>query len=114
MTISKTLESRPTIHSTTSMKSGPTTRLRGLAINLNMYEAAEVMTNKHFEEFSMPDFEKVYLSESMAPLADRSPLGVKEFLVDDHRGAVSETPVLTMDGTEFYLSIKGIGSTTKP
>jgi len=85
-----------------------------LAINLNMYEAAEVMTNKHFEEFSMPDFEKVYLSESMAPLADRSPLGVKEFLVDDHRGAVSETPVLTMDGTEFYLSIKGIGSTTNP
>jgi len=89
-------------------------RLRGLPINLNMYETAEVMTNKHFKEFSMPDFEKVYLSESMAPLADSPSIGVKEFLVDDHRGAVSDTPVLTMDGTEFYLSVKGIGSTTNP
>ncbi len=114
MTISKTLESRPTIHSTTSTDSGPTMRLRGLPINLNMYEAAEVMTNKHFKEFSMPDFEKVYLSESMAPLAVSPSIGVKEFLVDDHRGAVSDTPVLTMDGTEFYLSVKGIGSTTNP
>src|SRR5260370_6563885 len=114
MTISKTLESRPTIHSTTCTDSGPTMRLRGLPINLNMYEAAEVMTNKHFKEFSMPDFEKVYLSESMAPLADSPSIGVKEFLVDDHRGAVSDTPVLTMDGTELYLSVKGIGSTTNP
>jgi hypothetical protein len=95
------------------MKSG-VLRLRGLPINLNMYGAAEVMTNKHFKEFSMPDFEKVYLSESMAPLADSPSIGVKEFLVDDHRGAVSDTPVLTMDGTEFYLSVKGIGSTTNP
>ncbi|HVH15862.1 MAG TPA: hypothetical protein VNA15_09125 [Candidatus Angelobacter sp.] len=114
MTISKTLESRPTIHSTTSMKSGPTIRLRGLPINLNMHDAAEIMTNKHLKEFSMPDFEKIYLSESMAPLANSPSIGVKEFLVDDHRGAVSNTPALTIDGTEFYLSVKGIGSTTNP
>lgn len=113
MTISKILESRPTISSRSS-KNGPAIRLKGLPINLNMYEAAEIMTNKHFKEFSMPDFEKVYLSESMAPLADRPSLGVKELLADDHRGAVSDTPVLTMDGTEFYLSVKGIGSTTNP
>ena len=89
-------------------------RLRGLPINLNTYEAAEVVTNKNFKGFGMPDFEKVYLSDSMAPLADSPPLGLKEFLVDDNRGAVSDTPVLTMDGTEFYLSVKGIGSTTNP
>ena len=114
MTISRILESRPTISSTTSRKSGPELKLRGLPIKLNTYEAAEVMTNKHFKEFRMPDFERVYLSESMAPLTDRPSLGAKEFLVDDHRGAVSDTPVLTMDGTEFYLSVKGIGSTTNP
>ena len=85
-----------------------------MPINLNQYEPAEVITNKHFKEFNMPDFEKVFLSESMAPLADTPSIGVKEFLVDDHRGAVSDTPVLTMDGTEFYLSVKGIGSTTNP
>lgn len=85
-----------------------------MPVNLSMYEAAEVMTNRHFREFSMPDFEKVYLSESMALLDNSPSLGVREFLVDDHRGAVSDTPVLTMDGTEFYLSVKGIGSTTNP
>src|SRR5260370_34686353 len=77
-----------------------------------MYGAAEIMTNEHFQGFNMPDFEKIYLSESMAPFTDGPSLGTKELLVDEHRGAVSDTPVLTLDGTEFYLSVKGIGSTT--
>src|SRR3989449_3588296 len=89
-------------------------RLKGLPINLNMYEAAEIVTNEHFQGFSMPDFEKIYLSESMTPFTEGSSLGTKEFLVDEHRGAVSDTPVLTLDGTEFYLSVKGIGSATNP
>jgi len=62
----------------------------------------------------MPDFEKIYLSESMAPLMDGPSLGTKEFLVDENRGAVSNEPSLTLDGTECYLSVKGIGSTTNP
>ena len=62
----------------------------------------------------MPDFEKIYLPESMAPFTDGSSLGMREFLSDEHRGAVSNAPVLTLDGTEFYLSVKGIGSTTNP
>jgi hypothetical protein len=89
-------------------------RLKGLPINLNMYGAAEIITNEHFQGFNMPDFEKIYLSESMAPFTDGSSLGTKEFLVDEHRGAVTDTPVLKLDGTEFYLSVKGIGSTTNP
>jgi len=113
MTISKILESRPKILSPTPMRRG-ILKLKGLPINLNLYEAAEIQTNKHFQGFSMPDFEKIYLSESMAPFTDLSSLGTKEFLVDEHRGAVSDTPVLTLDGTEFYLSVKGIGSTTNP
>jgi len=88
--------------------------MKGLPLNLNVYEAPEVLTNKHFQKFKMPDFERIYLPESMAPFTCLNPLGTKEFLVDDNRGAVSTSPALTMDGTDFYLSIKGIGSTTSP
>ena len=113
LTISKILESRPKILSTTPSRGG-VLKLKGLPINLNMYGAAEVITNKHFQGFNMPDFEKIYLSESMTPLTDGPSLGKKEFLVDENRGAVSNDPALTLDGTEFYLSVKGIGSTTNP
>jgi hypothetical protein len=41
-------------------------------------------------------------------------LGTKEFIADDNRGAVSTLPTLKMDGTDFYLSVKGIGSTINP
>ena len=89
-------------------------KMKGLPLNLNMYEASEMLTNKHFQEFKMPEFERIYLPESMRPFTDLSPLGTKEFVVDDNRGAVSTSPSLKMDGTDFYLSVKGIGSTTNP
>jgi len=88
--------------------------MKGLPLVLNTYEAPEVLTNKHFQKFTMPEFERIYLPESMGPFTSLNPLGVKEFLVDDNRGAVSNSPAMTMDGTEFYLSVKGIGSTTSP
>jgi hypothetical protein len=50
----------------------------------------------------------------MRPFTDLSPLGTKEFIIDDNRGAVSTLPSLKMDSTDFYLSVKGIGSTTNP
>jgi hypothetical protein len=88
--------------------------MKGLPLELNAYEPAEVLTNKHFQEFKMPEFERVYLPESMKPFTDQSPLGTKEFVVDDNRGAVSTSPSLKIDGTDFSLSVKGIGSTTNP
>jgi hypothetical protein len=89
-------------------------KLKGLPLNLNVYEAPEILTNKHFQEFKMPEFERIYLPESMRPFTDLSPLGTKEFIADDNRGAVSTLPSLKMDGTDFYLSVKGVGSTTNP
>jgi hypothetical protein len=89
-------------------------KLKGLPINLDIYETSEILTNKYFQEFKMPDFERIYLPESMRPFTDLSPLGTKEFVTDDNRGAVSTSPSLKMDGTDFYLSVKGIGSTTNP
>src|SRR2546422_218614 len=88
--------------------------MRGLPLNLDMYTASETLTNRHFQEFKMSEFERVYLPGSMRPFTDLSPLDTKEFIAEDNRGAVSNSPYLEIDGTDFYLSIKGIGSTTNP
>src|SRR5208283_1270997 len=90
-------------------------KMKGLPVDLNIYETSGAQTNKHFQEFEMPpDFERVYLPDSMKPFTDLSPLGKKEFIVDDNRSVIAPQPSLTMDGMDFYLSVKGIGSTTSP
>src|SRR5579864_8414457 len=89
-------------------------KLNGLPLNLNSYGVAEFITNKHFRQFQMPEFETLYLPESMRPFTDLNPLDTKDLLVDDNRGAVLPSPSLTMDGTDFHLSIKGVGSGTSP
>ena len=89
-------------------------KLKGSPINLNTYKVSEMLTNRHFHEFKMDEFEKIHLPESMKPFTDLNPLATKEFVVDDNRGAVSTLPYLKLDGTDFYLSVKGIGSTTNP
>jgi hypothetical protein len=88
--------------------------MKGLPLDLNAYEASEVLTNKHFQQFKMPGFEMIYLPGSMGPFTDQSPLGTEEFVIDDNRGAISTSPSLKIDGTDFSLSVKGIGSTTNP
>ena len=89
-------------------------KLRGLPLNLDVYPAAEVLTNRHFKGFKIPEFERIYLPESLRPFTDLSPLSSKEFITDDNRGAVSPLPSLKIDGTDFYLSVKGVGSTVNP
>ncbi len=89
-------------------------KIKGLPLTLDVYDAPEVQTNKHFQEFKMPDFEKLYLPESLRPFTSLSPNGRKEFVVDDNRGAVATSPALQVDGTDYYLSVKGVGSTTSP
>ena len=88
--------------------------MKGLPLYLDAYAASESQTNKNFQEHEMREFERYYLSESMKPLTDLAPLYSREFIVDDNRGAVSPTPSLKIDGTDFYLSVKGVGSTTNP
>ena len=89
-------------------------KLKGSPLNLNIYEASEIKTNRHFQQFTRLEFERFYLPESMRPFTDLIPLGTREFISDDNRGAVSALPTLKMDGTDFYVSVKGIGSTTNP
>ncbi len=89
-------------------------KLRGIPIELGEYEGAGTITNRHFDGFRMPRFERVYLPDSVRPFADSDPIGTKELLIDDNRSAVSREPCATIDGTDFYFSVKGIGSTTSP
>jgi len=88
--------------------------LRGVPIGLNVYDGAGTVTNRHFGSFEMPEFGKVYLPDSVKPFTDADPVGARELLVDDNRSAVSREPCATIDGTDFYFSVKGIGSTTGP
>lgn len=89
-------------------------KLKGQPLDLDACETSEVLTNKHFQDFEMDEFERVYLPECMRPFVDLIPAGTKAFIADDNRGAVSALPCLELDGTDFYLSVKGIGSTTNP
>jgi len=88
--------------------------LRGMPISLNVYDGAGTITNKYYRRFQMPDFEKIYLPDGVKPFSDVVPIGTKELLIDDNRGAVGRQPYMTIDGTDFYFSVKGIGSTTSP
>jgi hypothetical protein len=89
-------------------------KLRGMPISLNVYDGAATITNKYFRSYQMPEFEKIYLPDSVKPFTDVDPIGTKELLIDDNRSAVSRQPYMTIDGTDFYFSVKGIGSTTSP
>ena len=89
-------------------------KLKGLPLNLDVYETSEVLTNKYFQNYQLPDFERLYLPPSMRPFLNLKPLETKEFIADDNRGVISAFPSLKIDGTDFYLSVKGIGSPTHP
>ena len=88
--------------------------LRGVPIHLDMYEGAGAITNRYFANFNMPEFEKIYLPESVTPFANAEPIGTRDLLIDDNRSAIAKAPCLEVDGTDFYFSVKGIGSTTSP
>jgi hypothetical protein len=99
---------------TASINKPPPIELRGVPIKLNQYEGSETITNTYFRSFEMPEFERIYLPDSVKPFTDADPTGTKELLIDDNRSAVSREPYLAIDGTDFYFSVKGIGSTTSP
>ena len=83
-------------------------RMKGLPVNLDLYRSSKILTNKHFNGFKMPDFEMVHLPESMRAFTDLSPLGEKEFILDDNRGAVFPSPSLSMDGTDPLRQGSGV------
>jgi hypothetical protein len=88
--------------------------IKGLPLELNVYRASEFRTNRYFRDLGRREFENLYLPESMSPFTDLKPETTREFISDDNRGAISTSSSFELNGTEFFLSIKGIGSTTSP
>ena len=89
-----------------------TVEILGTNLRLYSYAAKESITNRHFS--SLPGFNSIYLPENLTALNAGTPDGSDLFIEDDNRGAISPEPVANIDGTDFHLSVKGIGSTTDP
>lgn len=88
--------------------------LLGRPLVLNRYDASSITTNKNFLEYGIPRLSHVYLPESMSYFVNRDPAGSEQFIEDDNRGAISRYISVDIDGTKFFLSVKGIGSTVQP
>jgi hypothetical protein len=88
-------------------------RLKGMPVSLAAYPSAS-LTNPRFEGIDISGLDRVYLPRVMEGLLPEPPVQVQEFVEDDNRGAILPDPIATLDGVEFYLSVKGIGSTVDP
>jgi hypothetical protein len=88
-------------------------RLPGMPLTLCAYPARTTM-NPQFRAWELPALDRFYLSPAMSGLVDEPPLGTRSFVEDDNRGAVTPEPVARLDGLDFHLSVKGIGSAVDP
>jgi len=88
-------------------------KLRGMALELAAYPG-ECITNRRFQGFDLARMECFYLPRALTSLVETAPVETKEFIEDDNRGAILPESVATFDGTEFFLSVKGVGSTIDP
>ena len=75
---------------------------------------AQTTTNPQFLALGLAALDRIFLPPAMTGLLDEPPLGLTTFLEDDNRGAVSPGPAATLDGVEFHLSVKGVGSAVDP
>ncbi|MCL4447414.1 MAG: hypothetical protein M0Z77_04875 [Thermoplasmatales archaeon] len=88
--------------------------LLGRPLILNRYAASSIRTNKNFLEYNIPQLPHMYLPESMSYFVNSTFIDSEHFIEDDNRGAISRSTSIDIDGTKFYLSVKGIGSTVQP
>jgi hypothetical protein len=87
--------------------------IRGLPLPLSAFPA-ETVTNSHFAGRVGSPFGAFYLPVSLLPLVSQPPQEVRTFVEDDNRGAILPESVATLDGEEFYLSVKGVGASVAP
>jgi hypothetical protein len=88
-------------------------RLAGAPLDLCAYPA-ETITNRHFRSLELPPMERIYLPPPLTSLLEGEPEETLHFIEDDNRGAILPEAVATLDGTPFYLSVKGVGSNVDP
>jgi hypothetical protein len=88
-------------------------QLTGMPLDLAGYPAT-CLTNRRFQSFTLPRLELFRLPAALQDLVDTPPTETARFVEDDNRGAILPEAVATLDGTPFYLSVKGVGSTIDP
>lgn len=88
-------------------------KLAGMPLELRAHPATS-RTNRRFAAHNLRRLDVVYLPRALSQLLPEPPLAVEQFIEDDNRGAIRPDPIVTLDGLEFYLSVKGVGSAVDP
>ena len=88
-------------------------RPTGFPLPLSTFPA-ETITNRRFEGMPLSIPDAFYLPAGLTGLVDDPPIGTREFIEDDNRGAIDPEPIATLDAQPFFLSVKGVGSTVDP
>lgn len=89
-------------------------KLYGKELSLFPTEPSNIIRSKTFKKFNLGEMEKYYMPESLNKLCSEHGTERINFFEDDNRGAISPWEVCNIDGTEFHLSLKGVGSTVDP
>ena len=84
-----------------------------MPVSLAEYRA-RTTTNQRFRHLDLALLDRFFLPPTLTGCIDEAPLAVRTFLEDDNRGAISPEPAAVLDGTAFYLSVKGVGSVIDP
>ncbi len=88
-------------------------KLAGMPLELAEYPA-ECITNPQFLGVPSLPLDRFYLPLALASLMDAPPSETRQFIEDDNRGAILPASIATLDGQEFFLSVKGVGSSVDP
>ena len=88
--------------------------LLGKNITLYRYNAETALKNESFQDIVNPELNSIYIPDSMKAFISGEHVETMEFIEDDNRSAILPDPFVSIGGTDFFLSVKGIGSTTDP
>ncbi|MHB1439701.1 MAG: hypothetical protein ACYCSO_01150 [Cuniculiplasma sp.] len=88
--------------------------IRGKELKLFPHEPSKVIRSKRFLNYDFGEFEKFYFPGSLETLSKRKSGRAETFIEDDNRGAIYPEEICNIDGTEFHMSLKGVGSTVDP
>jgi len=86
----------------------------GYKIELLQYESKENYYNKQFKEYVGSYLDYVYLPPFFKNLSNINPIKSINFIPDDNRSGILEEPIAKINGMDFHLSVKGIGSVIDP
>ncbi len=89
-------------------------QIPGKPIKLFYMKTGQKKINNMFEQSEIQSVEGIYVPESLKDMFPEYSYEPMEFIEDDNRSAIYPEPFVTIGKTDFYLCVKGIGSTTDP